>query len=56
MPLKYQVFENAMEKENLLQKSISSILRDIFKSIQNLTQNFLEFFQCCIKIENDVMI
>ena len=35
-----------------------SIFHDIFKSIQNLTQIFheIEFFQWCLKIEDDVMI
>ena len=31
-----------------------SIFHNIFKSFQNLTEIFLEFFQCCLKIENDV--
>ena len=28
----------------------------IFKSIQNLTSIFLTFLECCLKIENYVMI
>ena len=65
MPLKYHVFENIMENgafallEQMLhfpQKRKCSIFHIIFKSIQTLTSIFLEFFQCCLKIENDVMI
>ena len=41
--------------EHLLFWSKCSIFH-ILKSIQNLTLIFLEFFQCCLKIENDVMI
>ena len=48
--------ENIMEMENLLFWSKCSIFHNIFKSIQNLIQNFLEFLQYCLKIENDVMI
>ena len=44
MPLKYHVFENIIENG-----------ANIFKSIQNLTLIFLEYFHC-LKIENDVMI
>ena len=34
-----------------------SIFHNIFKSIQNFTYIFLEFFQCCLKKKkNDVMI
>ena len=29
---------------------------NIFNHIQNFTEFFLESFQCCLKIENDVMI
>ena len=46
MPLKYNVFENIMENEAFA----------FFKSIQNLFKIFLECFQCCLKIENVVMI
>ena len=28
----------------------------IFKTIQNLPGIFVEFLQCCLKIDNDVMI
>ena len=49
--------------EHSLFWSKSSIFHNIFKSIQNFfvvgdlnfTLNFLEFFQCCLKIGNDVM-
>ena len=33
-----------------------SIFHNIFKSIQNFTKIFLDFFQCYLKIENNVMI
>ena len=41
--------------EHLLFWSKCSIFHNIFKNIQNLTKNFLELFQCCLKIENDVI-
>ena len=40
----------------LLFWSKCSIFHNIFKSKQNLTYIFLEYFQCCLKIEYDVMI
>ena len=52
MPLKYHVFEN-MENGEFAPLEESSIFHNIFISIQNLTYFF---FQCCLKIENDVMI
>ena len=56
-PFKYYAFENLMENGAFAPKKKSSILHDIFKSIQNFTLIFfLSFFQCCLKIENDVMI
>ena len=33
-----------------------SIFLTFFKSTQNFTEIFLDFFQCYLKIENDVMI
>ena len=50
MPLKYHVFENTMENGAFAPNEQCSIFH-IFKSIQNLTLIFLEFFQCCLKIE-----
>ena len=41
--------------EHLLLLSKSSILHNIFKSIQSYNKIFW-IFQCCLKIENDVMI
>ena len=40
--------------EHLLFWSKCSIFHNIFKSIQNLSFSWI--FQCCLKIENDVMI
>ena len=48
-PLIYHVFENIMEYG-------ASIFHYIFKSIQNFTYIFLDFFNVCLKIDNDVMI
>ena len=45
------------EMEHLLFGSKCSIFYNIFKSFQNLINLiFFFFFQCCLKIENDVMI
>ena len=44
------------EMEHMLQKSKCSNFHNIFKSIQNFTYFFIEFFQHCLKLENDVMI
>ena len=61
--LKYHAFDNIMDKYYgkcsicmLLIWSKCSIFHNIFKTIQNLTYIFLEFFLCCLKIENDAMI
>ena len=55
MSLKYQLYLKILWKmEHLLFWSKCSIFHNIFKSIQNLTLIFLEFFQCCLKIENDM--
>ena len=35
---------------------LHSIFHNIFKSIKTLLKLLLEFFQCCLKIENDVLI
>ena len=51
-PLKYHVFENIMENGAFALKEQMLHFHNIFKSIQTST----EFFQCCLKIENDVMI
>ena len=34
----------------------SIIFSKVFKTCLNFLKFFLEFFQCCLKIENDVMI
>ena len=47
-PLKYHVFENIMENGAF---APCSIFHNIFKSIPNTTLIFLDFFQCCLKIE-----
>ena len=55
----FDTFENIVEKGAfalLLEQSKCSILHNIFKSFQNLTRYFLNIFQCCLKIENDIMI
>ena len=49
------VFENIMEMEHLLFGSKCSIFHNNLK-IQNLAYFFPEYFQSCLKIENDVMI
>ena len=41
--------------EHLLFWSKCSIFYSIYKGIQNLIYIFLEFFQCCLKIVNDVI-
>ena len=57
--LKYYVFENIMENEanapieNMENALFSMILSKVVKTLLKL---FLIFFQCCLKIENDVMI
>ena len=52
-PLKYHIdlFEIIMENGANVPFSFIFV-----KSIQNFFQTFLEFFQCCLKTENDVMI
>ena len=55
-PLKYHVVENIMKNEAFAHLSKCSIFLNIFNNIQNLTYFFLEYFQCCLKRENDVMI
>ena len=54
MPLKYYVFENIMENQALGANAAFSII--FSKVIKNFTSIFLVFCQCCLKIENDVMI
>ena len=65
MLLKYHLFENIMENgafENIMENGAflfwnkCSIFHNIFKSIKTFIQIFLEFFQCCLNIENGVMI
>ena len=50
-PLKYYVFKNIMENGAFAPFFI--IFPKVFKSLLNF---FLNFFQCCLKIENAVMI
>ena len=57
MPLKYKVFENIMENGAfaLLEQMLHFPL--YFQKYSKLNFNFsCFFFQCCLKIENDVMI
>ena len=49
--LKYNVFENIMENG-----AFGSIFHNNPKSFQNSIKSFLIFFQCNLKIENDVII
>ena len=42
--------------EHLLFGANAPFFYNIFKSTQNLAEIFLELFQVCLKIENDVMI
>ena len=49
-PLKYHVFETITENGTLAPFSI--IFSKVFKTLLRL---FLNFFQCCLKIETDVM-
>ena len=53
MPLKYHTFENIMENGVLVYLEQMLHFPEYF---QNLSLFFLTFFQCCLKIENDVMI
>ena len=57
-PLKYHVYENVMENgafalsEQMLHFP-SIIFSKVFKTLFKI---FLDFFQCCLKIEKDVII
>ena len=52
-PLKYHVFENIMENGVFVLLEQMLQFDNIFKSIQNTS---LILFQCCLKIESDVVI
>ena len=56
-PLKYHVFENIMENGAfaLLEQMLQFPSYNYFQKNSKL-KDFLDFFQCCLKIENDVMI
>ena len=56
MPLKYHVFENIMENEAFAQLEQMLHFPKYFQKYSKIYLNFLEIFQYCLKIENDVMI
>ena len=39
-----------------IERSKCPIFHNIYKSIKNFTYFVIDFFQCCLKIENDVII
>ena len=56
MTLKYHVFENIMKNGAFAHLEQMLHFPYYFHKYSNLAKIFLEFFQCCLKEENDVMI
>ena len=50
------VFENIMENGAFALLEQMLHFPKYFQNYSKLNLNFLEFFQCCLKIENDVMV
>ena len=56
-PLRYHVFENIMENDLFAAKEQKLHFPKYFQKYSKRSLNFrINFVQCCLKIENDVMI
>ena len=56
MPFKYYVFKNIIENGAFASGANAPFSIILSKVSKTLLELLLTFFQCCLKIENDVMI